>query len=66
MLTTILIGLIVILYAAGMYLMAAFIPYIEHYANEKGYEMRPGWKLGMLVGWPIMLIIEAVVAGKED
>lgn len=65
MLTTILLGLIIILYAAGMYLMAAFIPYIEAYADEKGYELKPGWKFNMLAFWPIMLIVEAVTSGKE-
>lgn len=66
MLTTILIGIIIILYAAGAYLMAAFIPMVERAAEQKGYVLKPSWKLGLLLLWPVAMIAEATTAEKHD
>lgn len=66
MLTTILIGLVIILYAAGMYLMAAFVPTIERAAEQQGYRLKTGWKLGLLLLWPVAMIVEAVTSGNVD
>lgn len=66
MLTTILIGIIIVLYAAGVYLMAAFIPAIETAAAQQGYTLKRNWKWGLMFLWPIAMIVEAVTAGKHN
>lgn len=66
MLTTILIGLIIVLYAAGAYLMAAFIPAIEMAAAQQDLKLKPSWKVGLVFLWPIAMIVEAVTAGKHN
>lgn len=66
MFTTILIGLIIILYAAGMYLMAAFVPMIELSAKQQGHTLKTGWKYGLLLFWPVAMIVEALTAGKYN
>lgn len=66
MITILLLGIIAILYFAGMYLMAAFVPYVEHSAEQEGHQLRTGWKAGLLVGWPIAVILEALITGKQD
>lgn len=66
MLTTILIGLIIVLYAAGAYLMAAFIPAIETAAAQESLKLKPGWRVGLVLLWPIAMIVEAVTTGKHN
>lgn len=66
MLTTILIGISVILYLAGLYLMAAFIPAIEEATEELGFSMSTTWKWLLLFGWPIAMIYDAFVSRKGN
>lgn len=46
--------------------MDAFIPAIEEAVEKLGFSMASTWKWAFLLGWPIAMIYDAIVSGKQD